>query len=108
MGWSDCGKDSTGRPIGYGFPATCDHPGCDAKIDRGLSYVCGSMHGEDEWSCERYFCEQHKRNYVYEDCAGGRLITVCDECAAFLLGTGEWGPNEDGDILRRSDEAADA
>lgn len=45
MGWGNCGRDSKGRPIGYLHAATCDHPGCDAKIDRGLSYACGQMHG---------------------------------------------------------------
>jgi len=63
MGWSDCGTDSNGRPIGYGHPATCDEPGCDAKIDRGLSYACGGMHGgqdtQDDWCCEGYFCPKH-------------------------------------------------
>lgn len=50
MGWGDCGKDSKGRPIGYVFSATCDHPDCLKEIDRGLSFVCGDMHGEDEYS----------------------------------------------------------
>ncbi len=79
MGWADCGKDSNGRPIGYAFPATCDHPGCKAKIDRGLAYACGGMHGEqstdDIWCCEGYFCEKHltdsdkTRYFVCEACA---------------------------------------
>ncbi len=45
MGWS-LGHDNRwgkfGRDIGYGVPAICDHPGCNAEIDRGLSYVCGN------------------------------------------------------------------
>lgn len=69
MGWSDCGNDSQGRPIGYAFEATCDHPECNAEIDRGLSYACGGMHGEVAVSngqggdfyptCEKYFCPEH-------------------------------------------------
>lgn len=59
MGWANCGEDSKGRPIGYAFAATCDHPGCLVKIHRGLSYACGGMHGEGEFSCEGYFCEAH-------------------------------------------------
>jgi hypothetical protein len=59
MGWSDCGTDSNGRPIGYVFGATCDHEGCNRKIDRGLSRACGGMHGEGEWMCEKYFCAEH-------------------------------------------------
>lgn len=58
MGWGDCGTDSKGRPIGYAFPAICDQPECVAQIDRGLSYACGGMHGEDP-GCEEYFCETH-------------------------------------------------
>lgn len=81
MGWGNCGTDSKGRPIGYVFAATCDHPGCKAKIDRGLAYVCGIMHGQDEWSCERYFCSEHKRfPNVETDCQGA----VCFECAAII------------------------
>lgn len=61
MGWSDCGLDSMWRPIGYAFPAICDHPGCNARIHRGLAHACGGRHGHDdpEGSCEGYFCEQH-------------------------------------------------
>lgn len=59
MGWANCGIDSTGRPIGYAVQATCDEPGCGARIDRGLSYSCGPMHGENAYSCERYFCSEH-------------------------------------------------
>jgi hypothetical protein len=59
MGWGDCGTDSLGRPIGYVFEATCDFGGCLARIDRGLSYACGGMHGDDETSCELYFCPKH-------------------------------------------------
>lgn len=64
MGWANCGTDSLGRNIGYAHAGTCDHPGCKKKIDRGLAYACGGMHGEDEVSCEKYFCEEHLSNYV--------------------------------------------
>lgn len=59
MGWGDCGTDDEGRPIGYGVEATCDEPGCTARIDRGLSYCCGKEHGGGEWGCGRYFCGKH-------------------------------------------------
>lgn len=59
MGWGNCGVDSIGRPIGYVHPATCDHDGCEAVIDRGLSYACGGMHGDGTCSCEKYFCSKH-------------------------------------------------
>lgn len=87
MGWGNCGTDSTGRPIGYVFPATCDHSGCNVSIDRGLGYACGGMHGEDEISCERYFCAAHCSNTVYFD---DRCHEVCDECAAELRSEPDW------------------
>lgn len=34
-------------PIGYAWEATCDHPGCEKQIDRGLAYACGGMHGNE-------------------------------------------------------------
>lgn len=88
MGWSDCGTDSEGRPIGYGHEATCDHPGCENKIDRGLGYVCGVMHGSDEYSCDKYFCEEHRSNLV--EMSDGDITRVCDDCAKGLLESGEW------------------
>ena len=33
--------ERNGRDQGYGVPAKCDHPGCDADIDRGIAYACG-------------------------------------------------------------------
>ncbi len=76
MGWSNCGHDSNGRPIGYRHEATCDHPGCNAPIDRGLAYACGGMHGEGEHYCEGYFCSDHMWHIEVEDCG----IQVCREC----------------------------
>mgnify|MGYP001806380672 CR=1 FL=1 len=76
MGWSDCGTDSEGRPIGYGHDATCDHPGCTKQIDRGLAYACGGMHGSDDISCERYCCYEHLHMVEVD----GRGIQLCSEC----------------------------
>ena len=59
MGWS-IGYDSQWeRDIGYGVPATCDHPGCGAEIDRGLSYVCGGEPYGGDLGCGLYFCGEH-------------------------------------------------
>lgn len=44
---------------GYGVEAVCEQDGCDAKIDRGLAYLCGKHPGGDEHGCGGYFCEQH-------------------------------------------------
>ena len=75
MGYAYCGTDSNGRDIGYGIRATCDHPGCEEEIDRGMAYVCGHFHGDDEYSCEKYFCEEHRQNLSDR----GRGM-ICDEC----------------------------
>jgi len=59
MGWADCGRDERGRRIGYAFQARCDQAGCQRRIDRGLSYVCGGMHGGAGKGCGGYFCVEH-------------------------------------------------
>ncbi len=56
MGWGYGEVD--GREVGYNVMATCDFPGCKAKIDRGLGYCCGTMHGGDN-GCGNYFCAAH-------------------------------------------------
>lgn len=83
MGWGDCGTDSKGRPIGYVHAATCDHPGCDAKIERGLGYACGGMHGTGEGGCEGYFCEKHLYHVEDPHEQIGRqkgFAVVCEAC----------------------------
>jgi hypothetical protein len=59
MGWSLGYDTNWQRDIGYGVPATCDHPGCGAKIDRGLSYVCGGEPYGGDAGCGLYFCDEH-------------------------------------------------
>lgn len=59
MGWAGPFQLSDGRMGGYAVQATCDLSGCEAKIDRGLAYVCGDMHDGDEYACGRYFCQAH-------------------------------------------------
>lgn len=73
MGWS-IGYDSNWkRDIGYGVPATCDHPGCAAQIDRGLSYVCGGEpYGGDD-GCGLYFCGDHGGGSLCAQCRAGQL-----------------------------------
>ena len=87
MGWGDCGTDSEGRCIGYLHKGMCDHPRCNAEIDRGLSYACGGMHGETEYGCEKYFCEKHLEEFVMDD--DGQFIPICAGCAEALLDSGE-------------------
>lgn len=100
MSWANCGNDSMGRPIGYAHPAKCDQEGCEAEIDRGLSYACGGMHGNTEIACEKYFCEEHLANFVIED--EETCVCVCTECAALLKASGEWVEDEEeGTIVRK-------
>lgn len=86
MGWANCGDDSKGRPIGYAHPATCDHDGCDKPIDRGLAYACGGMHGEEDYSCEGYFCSEH---LVFAELPDGGCKFLCPPCAARVPETEE-------------------
>jgi|GEM_PF-3380966 len=82
MGWAHCGTDSKGREIGYAISATCDHKGCKEKIDRGLGYACGGMHGAADEYCEGYFCETHTEfRFLPSEERGQRL---CFHCAASL------------------------
>ena len=102
MGWANCGNDKNGRPIGYAHEAVCDHPGCNEKIDRGLSYACGGMHGEDEYGCDKYFCSAHLSNWVETD--SGEIVRVCDECKKVLIESGQWTDDEnEGCLVRRKD-----
>jgi hypothetical protein len=81
MGWANCGTDSEDRPIGYAFDAVCDQTGCDNRIDRGLAYACGDMHGDLEYACEKYFCEEHLQGFIVVDCiANVEGVCVCSEC----------------------------
>jgi len=87
MGWAFCGTNRHGQEIGYGVEATCDEPGCDAKIDRGLSYACGDMHDCGE-TCGQYYCEAHLST--------GRLpgdernVQMCRRCAALYDDEDGW------------------
>lgn len=68
MGWSIGFDAHWQRDIGYGVPAWCDHPRCDAAIDRGQSYVCGGEPYGGEKGCGLYFCGTH---------GGGHLCSRC-------------------------------
>lgn len=62
MGWSlgvDSSRPHGDQEIGYGVPATCEHEGCNKKIDRGLAYACGGQPYEDSYYCNRFFCYTH-------------------------------------------------
>ncbi|MRG98823.1 hypothetical protein GIY21_00790 [Xanthomonas sontii] len=56
MGWSIGYDEQWQRDIGYGVPAYCDHPGCDAEIDRGLGHICE----DPQCACGKFYCAQHR------------------------------------------------
>lgn len=72
MGWAVGYDTNWQRDIGYGVPATCDHPGCGKRIDRGLAFVCG-MRPDSDGGCHLYFCSEHQINGY------GQL---CERCEA--------------------------
>lgn len=76
MGWSIGYDNFWRRDIGYGVPAVCDHPDCNADIDRGLSYVCGGEPYGGEHGCGLYFCGEHLERHV----RGGNLCWLCPRC----------------------------
>ncbi|HEX8564106.1 MAG TPA: hypothetical protein VF648_00460 [Pyrinomonadaceae bacterium] len=97
MGW-EIGSFGD-RDIGYGVPAVCDHPACNAEIDRGLSYVCGSDPYGGEHGCGLFFCEKHRN---YKEVENKRTIRVPGEekiyinlCARCYYGKPSFEPKPD-------------
>lgn len=78
MGWSIGFDEKWQRDIGYGVPAYCDHPDCNEKIDRGLSYVCANEEPRGGDGCGLYFCGKHL-GYGSED--NDNLRNCCERCA---------------------------
>lgn len=81
MGYS-C-YEMNGRDQGYGVPATCDHPGCNKNIDRGMAYACG---GDPTENCGLFFCGEHRSHCVDPDAEwtseNRHTFGVCERCAA--------------------------
>lgn len=77
MGWSI--GSHNGRDIGYGVPATCDHPGCGAEIHRGLSYVCGGEPYGGDTGCGLFFCGSHRHYSGKRDTTGA--VHMAQHCA---------------------------
>lgn len=74
MNWAVGYDPERDRDIGYGVPAECDHLECHARIDRGLSYVCGGEPYGGEHGCGLFFCEEHL--------AMGDNAQQCERCEA--------------------------
>ena len=81
MGWSIGYDNNWQRDIGYGVPCTCDYPKCNKKIDRGLSYVCGSEPYGGECGCGLYFCEEHMETRKPHN--SDRNVSLCPRCYAY-------------------------
>ena len=73
MSWSIGFDPNWNRDIGYGVPAICDHPECSTEINRGLSYLCGDLHGEK--GCGLFFCSDHR---IFND--EGHYPEMCERC----------------------------
>ncbi len=84
MGWSLGYDERWQRDIGYGVPATCDHPGCGKEIDRGLAYVCGGEPWGGDEGCGLFFCDAHMEF--------GATRQVCRRC---LRGKRPFTPTSD-------------
>lgn len=59
MSWAIGDSTKHNRIIGYGVPCICEHPNCNKKIDRGLSYICGGDIDGGEHGCGLFFCAEH-------------------------------------------------
>jgi hypothetical protein len=92
MGW-EIGFDSNwNRDIGYGVPATCDEPGCDALINRGLSYVCGGEPYGGESGCGLHFCAAH---LLYEFTVEDDVSSAPQRCSRCCRGEPPCEPTPD-------------
>ena len=80
MSWAIGFDTKWQRDIGYGVPAYCDHPGCEEKIDRGLSHVCGLEPYGGDRGCGLYFCIKHLAYHRFLDADAGS--SFCKRCIA--------------------------
>jgi hypothetical protein len=85
MGWAVGWDSEWQRDVGYGVPSICDQPGCDAKIDRGLAYVCGGDPFGGEHGCGLYFCSEVALTFF----ADGTAVDVIEE-DSFGDDDGDW------------------
>ncbi len=88
-----------GREGGYAVDATCDLDGCEAEIDRGLGYLCGSVPGGHPFGCGKYFCSAHLYYGGVDDGAGGHRWAphnMCEPCVDKWRAAG--GPVDPDDI----------
>jgi hypothetical protein len=85
MGWG-YGIDGNGREVGYNMEATCDFPGCEAEIDRGMDYRCGPLGCETNSlvpGCGGFFCHAHQTIAVASE--GAPAEGYCLTCGTPLV-----------------------
>lgn len=59
---------------GYAIEDVCHQDGCEAQIDRGLSYLCGERPGvAADGACGRWFCTDH----LHLSPEGGQRCGAC-------------------------------
>lgn len=83
MGWAVGYDYSWKRDVGYGVPAECDKPDCNLKIDRGLSFVCGSDPMGGDFGCGLYFCPGHLS--LRKPHGSSKVIALCPRCMRYKL-----------------------
>lgn len=82
MSWEIGWEGSRGRWVGYGVPAHCEHPDCDAEIDRGLSYVCGGEPFGGDHGCGMFFCTRHlEMRFRGRGSTDAGYRQLCQRCA---------------------------
>jgi len=76
-----CNYNFNNQPIDYlNFQSetVCDHAGCTKIIHRKVIHACGGVHGSNEVSCNKYFCDEHLLMVKNEE---GQFIQLCIDCA---------------------------
>jgi hypothetical protein len=73
-----------GREAGYAVEDVCNQDGCEAKIDRGLAFLCGKTPGGDEYGCGGYFCGE---DLTFDQCPScWETNPLCLECGEPMRG----------------------
>lgn len=100
MGWAVGWDDQRQRDVGYGVPATCDHPGCTTEIDRGLGFRCGGTHNlsRDGVGCGLFFCAEHRWFHEFPDQEPDDdelpfTARVCERCCGDQPPFETWSPD---------------
>ena len=80
MYWAIGYDEKWKRDIGYDVAGTCDYPGCEKIINRGIDHVCGGEPYGGDIGCGLYFCAEHLEMKIMDGEA--EPSPVCAQCAA--------------------------